>query len=71
MYYFWRNLLVVLLTRVSAVETIVNLMAMYLHFGPQTKFVSGVMARNIELLQAGAALDARTTADRSSQAQRP
>ncbi len=71
MYYFWRNLLVVLLTRVSAAETIVNLMAMYLHFGPQTRFVSGVMAGNIELLRAGAALDARTAADRSSQTQHP
>ena len=35
-YYFWRNLLAVLFTRVSALETVVNLMAMYLHFGPQT-----------------------------------
>jgi len=62
-YYFWRNLLVVLFTRVSAIETVVNLMAMYLHFGPQTEFVSGVMARNIQGLQASAAGDAHVTVD--------
>ena len=55
-YYFWRNLLAVLFTRVSALETVVNLMAMYLHFGPQTEFVSGVMAKNIKRLQASAAV---------------
>jgi len=54
-YYFWRNLLVVLFTRISALEIVVNLMAMHLHFRPQTEFVSGVMARNIQRLQAGAA----------------
>jgi hypothetical protein len=54
-YYFWRNLLVVLFTRISALETVVNLMAMYLHFNRQTEFVSGVMAKNIGRLQAGAA----------------
>jgi hypothetical protein len=56
-YYFWRNLLAVLFTQVSALETVVNLMAMYLHFGPQAEFVSGVMAKNIERLQASAGVD--------------
>ena len=51
--------LAVLFTRASALETVVNLMAMYLHFGPQTEFVSGVMAKNIKLLQASAADHAR------------
>jgi len=61
-YYFWRNLLAVLFTRVSALETVVNLMAMYLHFGPQTEFVSGVMAKKIRLLASdSAACDARVT----------
>ncbi|MGO8929615.1 MAG: B12-binding domain-containing radical SAM protein [Limisphaerales bacterium] len=60
-YYFWRNFLAVLFTRVSALETVVNLMAMYLHFGPQTEFVSGVMAKDIRLQQASAARDARVT----------
>jgi len=53
-YYFWRNFLAVLLTRVSALETVVNLMAMYLHFGPQAEFVSGEMVKRINLLQASA-----------------
>jgi len=51
-YYYWRNFLAVLFPRVSALETVVNLMAMYLHFTRQTKFVSGVMAENIKVLQA-------------------
>jgi radical SAM superfamily enzyme YgiQ (UPF0313 family) len=54
-YYYWRNLLTVLFTRLSALETVVNLMAMYLHFHRQTQFVAGVMAQNIKMLQAGAA----------------
>jgi radical SAM superfamily enzyme YgiQ (UPF0313 family) len=54
-YYYWRNFLAVLFTRVSALETVVNLMAMYLHFTRQAAFVSGVMAENIEVLQAGVA----------------
>jgi radical SAM superfamily enzyme YgiQ (UPF0313 family) len=60
-YYYWRNLVAVLLTRPSALETVVNLMAMYLHFKPQTEFVSGVVASNIRTLQASAAGQARTT----------
>jgi radical SAM superfamily enzyme YgiQ (UPF0313 family) len=51
-YYYWRNFLAVLFTRVSSLETVVNLMAMYLHFTRQTKFVSRVMAENIKVLQA-------------------
>jgi hypothetical protein len=51
-YYYWRNFLAVLFTRVSSLETVVNLMAMYLHFTRQTKFVSSVMAKNIRALQA-------------------
>jgi hypothetical protein len=54
-YYYWRNLLSVLFTRPSALESVVNLMAMYLHFHGQTEFVSGVMVKNIRMLQTGAA----------------
>jgi hypothetical protein len=57
-YYYWRNLLAILFTRASALETVVNLMAMYLHFKPQTEFVSAIVATNITLLQANAADDA-------------
>ena len=41
--YWWRNLLVVLFTRPSSLETLVNLMAMYLHFGKQAAFLRRVM----------------------------
>ncbi len=47
-YYYWRNLLALLFTRVSALETVVNLMAMYLHFDQQTEFVSQVMSAKIK-----------------------
>jgi hypothetical protein len=65
-YYYWRNLLAVLFTRISALETVVNLMAMYLHFNRQTEFVSGVMATNIKILQANAEGDAHMTVNLSS-----
>jgi radical SAM superfamily enzyme YgiQ (UPF0313 family) len=51
-YYYWRNFLAVLFTRISSLETVVNLMAMHLHFARQTAFVSGVMAENIRVLKA-------------------
>ena len=52
-YFYWRNFLAVLFTRASSLETVVNLMAMYLHFTRQTKFVSRVMAENIRAQKAG------------------
>ena len=58
--YYWRNFLAVLFTRVSALETVVNLMAMYLHFTRRTKFVSGMMAENAKVRQfsvVGASVD--------------
>jgi radical SAM superfamily enzyme YgiQ (UPF0313 family) len=63
-YYYWRNLLAILFARASALETVVNLMAMYLHFNRQTEFVSGVMATNIKMLQASGSDDAHITVDR-------
>jgi radical SAM superfamily enzyme YgiQ (UPF0313 family) len=65
-YYYWRNFLAVLFTRVSSLETVVNLMAMYLHFTRQTKFVSRVMAENIKVLQASISGD-----DANQEAPRP
>jgi radical SAM superfamily enzyme YgiQ (UPF0313 family) len=50
-YYYWRNILAVAFTRISSVETLVNLMAMYLHFGPQSKFLSRLMAENLTKLR--------------------
>lgn len=47
-YYFWRNLLVVLAVRPAALETVASLMAMYLHFGPQTRFVTRSVTRALD-----------------------
>ena len=56
-YYYWRNLAVVLFTRISALESIVNCMAMYLHFRRQTEFVSAILQKDIDLLEAHASPD--------------
>jgi radical SAM superfamily enzyme YgiQ (UPF0313 family) len=45
-YYFWRNILIILLVHPSAVEEVVNLMAMYIHFRKQTKYIVELMTRN-------------------------
>ena len=39
-YYFWRNLFIILFTHPSSVESVVNLMAMYVHLDKQTKFIT-------------------------------
>ena len=49
-YYFWRNLFAVLFTNPAAAETVVNLMAMYLHFGPQAKFITRLTEQKIREL---------------------
>jgi radical SAM superfamily enzyme YgiQ (UPF0313 family) len=51
-YLFWRNIGILLFTRISALETAVNLMAMYLHFGPQTEFISGLTSDGVRKLRA-------------------
>jgi radical SAM superfamily enzyme YgiQ (UPF0313 family) len=56
-YYYWRNFLNVLFTRVSSLETVVNLMAMYIHFSRQTEFVSAVTSENIKTLKMSVAED--------------
>ncbi len=50
-YYFWRNIVVILFTRMSSIETVVNLMAMYLHFHRQTRFISDLMIGNLKDLE--------------------
>ncbi|MBS3763881.1 MAG: B12-binding domain-containing radical SAM protein [Planctomycetes bacterium] len=52
-YYFWRNLFAVLLTNPAAAETVVNLMAMYLHFGSQAKFLIRRTEEKIRKLRSG------------------
>ena len=46
-YYFWRNIFVILFTRISSIETVVNLMAMYIHFYKQTKFITKLMTEKL------------------------
>ncbi len=45
-YYFWRNSLIMLLVRPSALAEVVNLMAMYIHFSKQSEYIIELMARN-------------------------
>ena len=44
---FWRNVLLLLFTRPSSLETALNLMAMHLHFGPQARHVAAVATGRI------------------------
>lgn len=46
-YYFWRNILVILFTRPSSIEDVANLMAMYIHFNKQTRYIIELMTRNL------------------------
>ena len=46
-YYFWRNIFVIMFTRLSSLEVIVNLMAMYLHLNKQSKFIIELMTENL------------------------
>jgi len=50
--YFWRNVIVVLLTRPRNFEAAVHLMALFLHFHKQTCFVLDGLARKIARLRA-------------------
>lgn len=61
-YYYWRNILAILLTNMSAIETVVNMMAMYLHFRPQTRFISDLMMQNLEDLKVTAAKPSKVEA---------
>jgi hypothetical protein len=47
-YYFWRNLVAIVFTRPSSAEEVANLMAMYIHFRKQTKYIVKLMSRNVE-----------------------
>ena len=63
-YYFWRNILILLLVRPSAIEEVVNLMAMYIHFRKQTKFIVELMTRSSQnVSQYEMAATARVTND--------
>ncbi len=53
-WYWWRNLLALLFTRPSSLETLVNLMVMYLHFGKQAAFLKKVMEAKLREPRFGA-----------------
>jgi len=46
-YYFWRNMVAIIFTRPSSTEEVANLMAMYIHFRKQTKYIVKLMNRNV------------------------
>jgi radical SAM superfamily enzyme YgiQ (UPF0313 family) len=47
-YYFWRNIGVTLVIRPSSLEEVVNMMAMYLHFRKQTKYIINLMKQKLQ-----------------------
>lgn len=46
-YYFWRNLVAIVFTHPSSTEEVANLMAMYIHFRKQTKYIVKTMSRDV------------------------
>jgi hypothetical protein len=46
-YYFWRNILVLLVRRPSSLEETVNLMALHLHFRKQTDHTLELINRTL------------------------
>lgn len=46
-YYFWRNLIVILFTRISSAETVISLMALYIHYSKYSKFVMKLMREKL------------------------
>jgi len=46
-YYFWRNIIIILFSRPSSVEEVINLMAMYIHFRKQTEYSIKSVAGNL------------------------
>jgi radical SAM superfamily enzyme YgiQ (UPF0313 family) len=43
-YYFWRNILLLAVSNPLAVEAVINLMAMYLHFRKQTRYARRILS---------------------------
>ncbi len=52
-YYFWRNIFIIMLTRPSSIEEVVNLMAMYIHFRKQTDYIVKLMNGNLREIADG------------------
>ncbi len=49
-FYYWRNIFVILFTKVSSLETVITLMTMHIHYSKHTKFVSGLLREQLILL---------------------
>ena len=52
-WYFWRNVLAVLVTRPGNFEASVHLMALFLHFRKHTRVVLDGLERNVARREAG------------------
>lgn len=46
-YYYWRNIAIILFTRISSLETVITLMTMFLHFRKQSLFIIELMRERI------------------------
>jgi hypothetical protein len=46
-YYFWRNIIVILVSRPTSIEEVANMMAMYIHFHKQTRYIIELMTGNL------------------------
>jgi radical SAM superfamily enzyme YgiQ (UPF0313 family) len=51
-YYFWRNLIKILFIRPSNMESVASLMAMYIHFRKQTKYIVDLMTDRMKKMAA-------------------
>ncbi len=49
-FYYWRNVFVILFTKVSSLETVITLMTLHIHYSKHTKFVSGLLREQLALL---------------------
>jgi len=51
LYYFWRNIIIILFCNPGLVVDVINLMAMHLHFKKQTKYITDLMECRLENAQ--------------------
>ncbi len=50
-FYFWRNIFCLLFSNPKALEAMVNLMAMFIHFSKETKFITNIMNEKIRKIE--------------------
>ena len=49
-FYYWRNIFIILFTKISSLETVITLMTLYIPYRKHTKFISGLMREKLALL---------------------